>query len=115
MAITQRPLALRRDLIRIFGEDRLVAVIRTATPGLARDAARAMSEAGVRLVEITPTIPGAFALINDPANDDPVAAPGPIVGGGTVPNRTQAEEWLLAGARCLVLPILQPGTMAAGH
>src|SRR5438132_914274 len=60
MAITQRPLALRRDLIRIFGEDRLVAVIRTTTPGLARDAARAMSEAGVRLVEITLTIPDYF-------------------------------------------------------
>jgi len=35
MAITQRPLVLRRDLIRIFGEDRLVAVIRTSTPELA--------------------------------------------------------------------------------
>src|SRR3954471_4921674 len=32
MAITQRPLAVRRDLIKIFGEDRLVAVIRTNRP-----------------------------------------------------------------------------------
>ena len=32
MATVQQPLALRRDLVRIFGEDRLVAVIRTDTP-----------------------------------------------------------------------------------
>src|SRR5436305_372046 len=53
MAITQRPLVTRRDLIRIFGEDRLVAVIRTPTAELARQAARAMSEGGMRLIEIT--------------------------------------------------------------
>ena len=90
MAITQRPLALRRDLIRIFGEDHLVAVIRTTTPGLARDAARAMSDAGVRLVEITLTIPDAFELISDLANDDAFAARGSVVGAGTVLNGTQA-------------------------
>ncbi|OLC50408.1 MAG: hypothetical protein E6I40_02150 [Chloroflexi bacterium] len=115
MAITQRPLALRRDLIRIFGEDRLVAVIRTTTPGLARDAARAMSEAGVRLVEITLTIPDAFELISDLANDDAFAARGSIVGAGTVLNGTQAEESLLAGARFLVSPILVPEMIAAAR
>ena len=115
MAITQRPLALRRDLIRIFGEDRLVAVIRTTTPGLARDAARGMSEAGVRLVEITLTIPDAFELISDLANDDAFAARGSIVGAGTVLNGTQAEESLLAGARFLVSPILVPEMIAAAR
>src|SRR5256886_8240045 len=115
MAITQRPLALRRDLIRIFGEDRLVAVIRTATPGLARGAARAMSEAGVRLVEITLTIPDALELISDLANDDAFAARGSIVGAGTVLNGTQAEESRLAGARFLVSPILVPEMIAAAR
>src|SRR2546428_12865168 len=115
MAITQRPLALRRDLIRISGEDRLVAVIRTTTHGLARDAARAMSEAGVRLVEITLTTPDAFELISDLANDDAFAARGSIVGAGTVLNGTQAEESLLAGARFLVSPILVPEMIAAAR
>src|SRR3989442_4270245 len=108
MAITQRPLALRRDLIRIFGEDRLVAVIRTTTPGLARDAARAMSEAGVRLVGITLTIPDAFELIRDPANGDAFAARGSILGAGTVRNRTQAAGGVPAGARLPVSPIPRP-------
>src|SRR2546428_5706092 len=108
MAITQRPLALRRDLIRIFGEDRLVAVIRTTTPGLARDAARAMSEAGVRLVEITLPIPDAFGLISDLPNDAAFAPPRSIVGAGTVVQRRQAEERLPARPPLPPSPILLP-------
>ena len=111
----RRPLALRRDLIRIFGEDRLVAVIRTPTPALARQAARAMSEAGVRLVEITLTVPDAFELIAEIATDDAFAARGSIVGAGTVLSGAQAEEALLAGARFVVSPILVPDMIAAAH
>ena len=99
MAIAQRPLALRRDLIRIFGEDRLVAVIRTSRPDLARAAARAMSEAGVRLVEITLTVPDAFEIIEELALDDAFARRGAIVGAGTVLSGAQAEQALSAGAR----------------
>src|SRR5688572_17517078 len=115
MAITQRPLALRRDLIRIFGEDRLVAVIRTPTPELARTAARAMSEAGIRLVEITLTVPDAFEVIEELATDDAFAARGSIVGAGTVLSGAQAEESLLAGARFLVSAVLVPEMIAAAR
>src|SRR5438067_10945965 len=102
MAITQRPLVTRRDLIRIFGEDRLVAVIRTPTAELARQAARAMSEGGIRLIEITLTVPDAFAVIEELAADETFASRGSIVGAGTVLYGVQAEEALLAGARFLV-------------
>jgi 2-dehydro-3-deoxyphosphogluconate aldolase/(4S)-4-hydroxy-2-oxoglutarate aldolase len=115
MAITQRPLALRRDLIRIFGEDRLVAVIRTPTAELARAAARAMSQAGVRLVEITLTVPDAFEVIEELATDDAFAARGSIVGAGTVLSGAQAEESLLAGARFLVSAVLVPEMIAAAR
>src|SRR5439155_1078067 len=84
MATLQQPLALRRDLVRIFGEDRLVAVIRTATPEIAERAARAVAEAGVRLVEITLTVPDAYELIAKLATDDAFAKRGAIVGAGTV-------------------------------
>jgi 2-dehydro-3-deoxyphosphogluconate aldolase/(4S)-4-hydroxy-2-oxoglutarate aldolase len=115
MAIAQRPLALRRDLIRVFGEDRLVAVIRTPTPELARDAARAMSEAGVRLVEITLTVPDAFEVIQELAADEAFAARGSIVGAGTVLSGVQAEEALLAGARFLVSAALVPEMIVAAR
>jgi len=115
MAITKRPLALRSDLIRIFSEDRLVAVIRTATPEAAELAARAMAEAGVRLVEITLTVPDAYELIAKLATDDDFASRGAIVGAGTVLSGAQAEDALLAGARFLVSPALIPEMLEAAR
>ncbi len=109
------PLALRRDLVRIFGEDRLVAVIRTATPELAQRAARAVADAGVRLVEITLTVPDAYELIAQLATDDDFARRGAIVGAGTVLSGAQAEDAVLAGARFLVSPALIPEMIDVGR
>ena len=115
MAIAQRPLVTKRDMLKIFGEDRLVAVIRTATPELAERAARAVAEAGVRLVEITLTVPDAFELIAKLAADDAFRDAGAVVGAGTVLSGAQAEEALLAGARFLVSPALIPDMIKAGR
>jgi 2-dehydro-3-deoxyphosphogluconate aldolase/(4S)-4-hydroxy-2-oxoglutarate aldolase len=115
MAVTKRPLALRRDVVRIFSEDRLVAVIRTSTPEAAELAARAMARAGVRLVEITLTVPDAYELIAKLATDDEFAAQGAIVGAGTVLSGAQAEDALLAGARFLVSPALIPEMLEAAR
>jgi 2-dehydro-3-deoxyphosphogluconate aldolase/(4S)-4-hydroxy-2-oxoglutarate aldolase len=115
MAVAHRPLAVRRDLLRIFGEDRLVAVIRTGSPLIARQAAQAMSEAGVRLVEITLTVPDAFEIIEELALDDKFAARGSIVGAGTVLSGAQAEQALSAGARFLVSAVLVPEMIRAAR
>ena len=115
MAITQRPVASRRDLVRIFSEDRLLAVIRTPTADLAREAAQAMSEAGVRLIEITLTVPDAFAVIEELATDESFTAKGSIVGAGTVLSGAQAQASLLAGARFLVSAALVPEMIEAAR
>lgn len=115
MAVSQRPLALRKDLIRIFSEDRLVAVIRTSTVDTAELAARAMARAGIRLVEITLTIPDAYELIAKLATDDEFAKQGAIVGAGTVLSGAEAEDSLIAGARFLVSPALIPEMIEAGR
>jgi 2-dehydro-3-deoxyphosphogluconate aldolase/(4S)-4-hydroxy-2-oxoglutarate aldolase len=115
MAIAQRPLVTRRELLRIFGEDRLVGVIRTATPELAERAARALAEGGVRLVEITLTVPDAIELIAKLANDDAFRDTGAVVGAGTVLSGAQAEDALLAGARFLVSPALVPDMITAAR
>ena len=115
VAVTQRPLALRRDLVRIFSEDRLVAVVRTPTAESAEAAARAMARGGVRLVEITLTVPDAYELIAKLATDDDFAQTGAIVGAGTVLSGAQAEDALLAGARFLVSPALIPEMIEAGR
>src|SRR6266542_1571075 len=115
MAIAQRPGVTRRDMLKIFGEDRLVAVIRTATPEVAERAARWVAEAGVRLVEITLTVPDAYELIAKLATDDAFAQRGAIVGAGTVLSGAQAEDAVLAGARFLVSPALVPEMLALGR
>jgi len=115
MAIAQRPLVGRREMLKIFGEDRLVAVIRTGTPELAEQAARAVAEGGVRLVEITLTVPDAIELIAKLAADSAFRDAGAIVGAGTVLSGAQAEDALLAGARFLVSPALIPDMIAAGR
>jgi len=115
MAVSQRPLVLRKDLVRIFSEDRLVAVIRTSSVDAAELAARAMARAGVRLVEITLTIPDAYELIAKLATDDEFAKHGAIVGAGTVLSGVQAEDSLIAGARFLVSPALIPEMIDAAR
>jgi 2-dehydro-3-deoxyphosphogluconate aldolase/(4S)-4-hydroxy-2-oxoglutarate aldolase len=115
MAVSARPLVLRKDLIRIFSEDRLVAVIRTSSVDTAELAARAMARAGVRLVEITLTIPDAYELIAKLATDDEFAKQGAIVGAGTVLSGAQAEDSLIAGARFLVSPALIPEMIEAAR
>lgn len=115
MAITQRPLATRRDLVRIFSEDRIVAVIRVGTPELAERCARTLAMAGVRLIEITLTVPDAFEVIQRLAVDEEIAERGGIIGAGTVLNGRQAEDALAAGARFLVSAILVPDMIAAAR
>jgi len=115
MTVAQRPLALRRDLVRIFSEDRLVAVIRTADVATAELAARAVARAGIRLVEITLTIPDAYELISKLATDEEIARLGAIIGAGTVLSGAQAEDSLLAGARFLVSPALIPEMIEAAR
>src|SRR3979409_1205414 len=115
MTIAQRTGVTRRDMLKIFGEDRLVAVIRTATPELAEKAARAVAEGGVRLVEITLTGPDAIELIAKLAHDDACRDAAAVIGAGTVLSGAQAEDALLAGARFLVSPALVPEMIAAGR
>jgi 2-dehydro-3-deoxyphosphogluconate aldolase/(4S)-4-hydroxy-2-oxoglutarate aldolase len=115
VAIGQRARATRRDLIRVFGEDRLVAVIRVGSADIAALSARILAEAGVRLIEITLTVPDAFELIERLSSDEDMAAQGAVIGAGTVLNGRQAEDALLAGARFLVSPILVPDMIAAAR
>src|SRR5256714_13393859 len=102
-------------MLKIFGEDRLVGVIRTSTPELAERAARALAEGGVRLVEITLTVPDAVELIAKLASDDAFRDTGAVVGAGTVLSGAQAEDALLAGARFLVSPALIPEMLEAAR
>ena len=104
MAVSTRPLVRRAEMLGIFGEDRLVAVVRTPTAEGAAESARAVARAGVRLIEITFTVPDADSVIAALARE----LEGAVIGAGTVLSRAQGEAAMLAGARFLVSPCLLP-------
>ena len=66
-----------------------------------------LRDAGLRIFEITMTVPDAPALIRELASD-----PALLVGAGTVPDRATAEACLAAGARFIVAPWVD-ATLAA--
>jgi 2-dehydro-3-deoxyphosphogluconate aldolase/(4S)-4-hydroxy-2-oxoglutarate aldolase len=86
-------------LIAELRATRVVPVIRTASAQSAATAVQWLHDAGLRVFEITMTIPDAPALIRDLA-----ATPGLLIGAGTVPDAETAEACLAAGARFIVAP-----------
>ncbi len=92
---------------------RVVPVVRTHEARHAATVVQWLRDAGLRIFEITMTIPDAPALIRELAAD-----PALLVGAGTVPDRFMAEKCLAAGARFIVAPwvdvLLDPPCREAG-
>jgi 2-dehydro-3-deoxyphosphogluconate aldolase / (4S)-4-hydroxy-2-oxoglutarate aldolase len=88
-----------QDLIERLNRARIVPVVRTSRLETAETVVRWLRDAGLRVFEITMTVPDAPALIQRLAQE-----PGLLVGAGTVPNVATARTCLEAGARFLVAP-----------
>ena len=86
-------------LLEIFREAEVIPVIRTRSIQTAATAVAWLREAGIRIFEITMTVPEATSLIRALSRD-----PALIVGAGTVPDAATAEACLDAGAKFLVAP-----------
>ncbi len=85
--------------LQTLREQKLIAVIRAATPEAALGAARAVAAGGLALLEVTFTVPEAprvMAALRD--------LPGVVVGAGTVLTAAQCRAALDAGARFIVAP-----------
>ncbi len=87
-----------RDRIIEIG---IVPVVRASSPGEARLAADAVCEGGIRIVEITMTVPGAVDVIRELTKGGTSDV---LVGAGTVLNVQAARRCLDAGAEFLVSP-----------
>jgi len=86
---------------------RVVPVVRTHSAAHAATGVRWLHDAGLRVFEITMTIPDAPALIRELAGD-----PALLVGAGTVRDVASAEACLQAGARFIVAPWVDPALAA---
>lgn len=87
------------DLLAQLRVARVVPVVRTQQARHAATAVQWLRDAGLRIFEITMTIPDAPALIRELATD-----PALLIGAGTVPDRASADACLAAGARFIVAP-----------
>ncbi len=96
------PLALTR-----LRQQRLVAVIRAAEPSAALEAARAVAAGGIRLIEVTFTVPEAPRVMAELRGESDL-----VVGAGTVLTVAEARAALAAGARFIIAPNLSPGVAA---
>lgn len=91
------------ELIPALRAARVIPVVRASSAARAATAVAWLQEAGLRVFEITMTVPEAPALIRALAADKEL-----LVGAGTVPDAATAQACLDAGARFLVSPWVDP-------
>ncbi len=96
------------DLLQQLRAARVVPVVRTRNASHAATGIGWLREAGLRIFEVTMTIPGAPDLIRELARDERL-----LVGAGTVPDVATAQACLRAGARFIVAPWVDPALAAA--
>lgn len=100
------------QVFEIARATRLVSVIRAATPEAALGAARAVIRGGVKLVEVTYSVPDAPRVMRQLVSE---AHPGVVVGAGTVLTREEAEAAVAAGARFLIAPNVSEAAAAVAR
>lgn len=87
----------------------IISVVRAQSADEAMRAVEAIKEGGISVLEITMTVPGAVRVIEEVARRYESDA---IVGAGTVLDAETARLCILAGARFIVSPALDPETIA---
>lgn len=102
----------RTALLAAMLEAKLTAVVRTNSAEQAVRTAEALYGAGIRLVEITFTVPDAAAVIGKVAAQKPAHC---LVGAGTVTRCEQARAALAAGAQFIVGPVHRPALIPLAH
>ena len=98
-------MAAEPDLRQALIAQRVVPVLRLASPELTLRAIDCLVEAGFKLVEVTMTTPGAIEIISKTRN----------AGAGTVLDLDTAQRCIAAGAQFLVSPCLVPGMAKLAH
>src|SRR4029450_11800204 len=100
------------DVVSAVERAGIVAVIRMKDPNKLQAVVDAISEGGVRALEITMTVPGAVDLIRQLA---PTLPAGFILGAGTVVDADTAAKVIDAGAQFVVSPVFRPAVVEACH
>jgi 2-dehydro-3-deoxyphosphogluconate aldolase/(4S)-4-hydroxy-2-oxoglutarate aldolase len=102
----------REALTAAIEEAGIVAVIRMKEPAKLQAVVDAISEGGIRALEVTMTVPGAVELI---AGLAPKMPAGFLLGAGTVVDAETAARVIDAGARFVVSPVFRQSVIDACH
>ena len=95
-------------VLETIRREKLVPVVRTNNTEDARKAVEILASCGIKIFEITMTVPNAAELIRElNANDSSV-----LLGAGTVLNPEQAEKCVEAGAQFIVSPAFDAETVS---
>ncbi|MDR9364784.1 MAG: bifunctional 4-hydroxy-2-oxoglutarate aldolase/2-dehydro-3-deoxy-phosphogluconate aldolase [Balneolaceae bacterium] len=94
----------RKEIVSTIEKQKAVAVIRIPDSNLYEEVAEAMYEGGIRVSEITMTVPNAISLIKKAVANSPDDA---IIGVGSVTNAEMTEKAVEAGAKFVVSPIMK--------
>ena len=105
----QRP---RLEIVRDIEASGIVAVIRLKEPEKLRAVIDALTAGGVRVLEVTMSVPGAIDLIGQLALELPADF---LLGAGTVLDRRTALRAIAAGAQFVVSPVFRRDVLAACH
>ncbi len=102
----------RVGVVAAVEREGIVAVIRMQEPAKLRAVVDAISEGGVRAMEVTMTVPGAVELIRQLA---PTMPAGFLLGAGTVTDADTAARVIDAGAQFIVSPVFRRDVIAVCH
>jgi 2-dehydro-3-deoxyphosphogluconate aldolase/(4S)-4-hydroxy-2-oxoglutarate aldolase len=99
-------------VVRAIEELGVVAVIRLQDANTLRAVVDALASGGVRVLEVTMTVPRAIEMIAEIA---PALGQGFLIGAGTVLDADTAVKAIDAGATFVVSPVFKPEVVAACH
>ena len=99
----------RRAVVEEVERAGIVAIIRMKDPEKVRAVFDAIGAGGVRVIEVTMSVPGAIELIRQLAASLP---PGVVLGAGTVVDADTARRVIDAGARFVVSPVFRRDVIA---
>lgn len=102
----------RDSIVATIERTGIVAIVRMKEPGKLRAVVDAIAAGGVRVLEVTMTVPGAVELIRQLAPTLPADF---LLGAGTVLDAGTVERVVDAGARFVVSPVFRQSVIAACH
>ncbi len=99
---------MRQEVIKSIIDHGIVAVIRAESAATAAKIAKACLAGGIKVIEVTFTVPGAHQVIS--ALDKEFRDSGLLLGAGTILDPAAAKTAITAGARFIVSPAFDEKT-----